>query len=41
MPIIDPHFKPIDGQRRQLNQPAADDVVTPTALPATDMSAGD
>src|SRR5688572_13608022 len=38
--IIDSHFKPISSQRRQLDQPAAGYVVTPTALPATDMRAG-
>ena len=40
MAIIDFHFKPVGRQRRQLNQSAADNVVTPIALAAADMGAG-
>jgi len=37
--IIDFHFKPVGHQRRQLDQSAADDVVTPFALAAADVGA--
>ena len=39
--IIDFHFKSVGRQCRELDQSAADDVVTPTAFAAADMSASD
>src|SRR5918993_64335 len=38
--VIDFDFKSVGGQRRQLDQSAADNVVAPTAFAAGDMSIG-